>query len=64
MRECDVALRPAASIRLRFVLAGDITKSANIEHFREQVMRETHDVGLHMIMGDGGFSVSGKEVRC
>ncbi|KDR15308.1 cap-specific mRNA (nucleoside-2'-O-)-methyltransferase 1 [Zootermopsis nevadensis] len=40
---------------------GDIYKPDNITDFSKFVMDHTHNIGVHFMMADGGFSVDGKE---
>lgn len=40
---------------------GDVTNSSNILDYRKACMKQTDKLGLHFLMGDGGFSVEGQE---
>ncbi|KAK5968489.1 Ribosomal RNA large subunit methyltransferase J, partial [Trichostrongylus colubriformis] len=40
---------------------GDVTKPDNINSLEEFIMRGTNDVGVDLMMADGGFSVEGQE---
>ncbi|XP_065834532.1 cap-specific mRNA (nucleoside-2'-O-)-methyltransferase 1-like [Oscarella lobularis] len=40
---------------------GDIMNSKNLETFRKFVLAETGGKGVHLVTGDGGFSVAGQE---
>ncbi|KAK6052249.1 ribosomal RNA large subunit methyltransferase J [Cooperia oncophora] len=40
---------------------GDVTKPANINSLEEFIMKGTNDVGVDLMMADGGFSVEGQE---
>ncbi|XP_062521278.1 cap-specific mRNA (nucleoside-2'-O-)-methyltransferase 1-like [Corticium candelabrum] len=40
---------------------GDITNADNLTAFREFVLSETDNKGVHFVMGDGGFSVKNQE---
>lgn len=40
---------------------GDITKSENLDAFREYVLEHTDCRGVHCVMADGGISVEGQE---
>jgi 23S rRNA U2552 (ribose-2'-O)-methylase RlmE/FtsJ len=43
--------------------SGDITQSATMRSYINSVWTETRGQGLHLVMGDGGFDVSGQENR-
>ncbi|PIO61774.1 hypothetical protein TELCIR_16690, partial [Teladorsagia circumcincta] len=40
---------------------GDVTKPENINSLEEFIMKGTNDVGVDLMMADGGFSVEGQE---
>ncbi|KAI6191511.1 Cap-specific mRNA (nucleoside-2'-O-)-methyltransferase 1 [Aphelenchoides bicaudatus] len=40
---------------------GDVTNPGNLKSLEEYVMKRTNNKGCHLVMCDGGFSVSGKE---
>ncbi|VDO23492.1 unnamed protein product [Haemonchus placei] len=40
---------------------GDVTKPDNINSLEEFIMKGTNDVGVDLMMADGGFSVEGQE---
>lgn len=40
---------------------GDIFNPANQESFRDYVLNDTEQAGVHFVMADGGFSVEGRE---
>ncbi|KAK2949268.1 putative S-adenosyl-L-methionine-dependent methyltransferase [Blattamonas nauphoetae] len=39
---------------------GDITKEENLRDFQKYVLKDTADVGVDLVMADGGFSVEGQ----
>jgi len=40
---------------------GDVTNEDNMLDFAQRVWSETHGLGLHVVLADGGFSVTGKD---
>lgn len=40
---------------------GDVTNEENLKKFQSEVMQSTSGIGVHTVLADGGFDVSGHE---